>query len=54
MQDFIKNLKCEYSEKISALLKKRVSFAISGITNCAKLILLSQLAIKNNKKHVKF
>ena len=52
MQEFIKNLKCEYSEKISALLQKRVSFAVSGITNCSKLIILSQLAIKNNKKLV--
>ena len=52
MQDFIKNLKYEYSEKISALLKKRVSFAISGITNCSKLIVLAQLLLKNNKKLV--
>ena len=50
MQDLIKNLNCEYLEKISALLKKRVSFVISGITNCAKLILLAQLVISNKKK----
>ena len=52
MINLIKNLNCEYSEKISALLKKKNSFAISGITNCAKLILLSQLLEKNNKKLV--
>ena len=52
MINLVKNLKCEYSEKITALLNKRNSFAISGITNCAKLILLSQLLEKNNKKLV--
>ena len=50
MRKFIKNLKCEYSEKITALLQKRVSFALSGITNCTKLIILSQLLLKNKKK----
>lgn len=48
MQDFLKNLKCEYLEKVNALLKKKVSFALSGVTNCAKLIFLAQL----NKKIV--
>ena len=52
MQDFIKKLNCEYSEKITALLNKRNSFAVSGITNCAKLLILAQLAIKNAKKLV--
>ena len=52
MINLVKNLKCEYSEKITALLNKKVSFAVSGITNCAKLILLSQLLEKNNKKVV--
>lgn len=46
MQDFLKNLKCEYLEKVNALLKKKISFALSGVTNCAKLIFLAQL----NKK----
>ncbi len=50
MQDFIKSLNCEYSEKIAALLKKNNSFVISGVTNCAKLIVLSQLLIKHGKK----
>ncbi len=50
MRNFVKNLKCEYSEKITALLQKKVSFAVSGITNCAKLILLAQLLLKNKKK----
>ena len=50
MDNFVKNLKCEYSEKITALLNKKTSFAISGITNCAKLIILSQLLLKNKKK----
>ena len=50
MRDFVKNLKCEYSEKINALLQKRVSFALSGITNCVKLLLLAQLRLKNKKK----
>ena len=50
MINLVKNLKCEYLEKITALLNKKNSFAISGVTNCAKLILLSQLLEKNNKK----
>ena len=50
MQEFIKNFKTEYTEKISALLKKGNSFNISGITNCAKLILLAQMIIKENKR----
>ncbi len=52
MQEFIKNLKCDYWEKASALINKGVSFAFSGITNCSKLIILAQMAIKNNKKIV--
>ncbi len=52
MRDFVKNLKCDYSEKMTALLQKKVSFAVSGITNCAKLILLAQLLMKNKKKVV--
>lgn len=50
MQNFIKNLKCEYSEKLSALINQHTSFAVSGITNCAKLVILAQILIKNNKK----
>ena len=50
MKEYIKQLKCEYSEKITALLNKKNSFCISGITNCAKLILLSQFLIKNRRK----
>ncbi len=50
MQDFIKNIKCEYSEKITSLLNKRISFALSGLTNCAKLVILAQLIIKNKRK----
>lgn len=50
MQNYIKKIKCEYSEKITALLKQRVSFAISGITNCSKLIILAQMLFKDNKK----
>ncbi len=52
MQEFIKNLKCEYSEKISALIKKKCSFALSGITNCTKIVILAQLLIKNTQKIV--
>ncbi len=52
MKEFIKNLNCEYSEKITALINKKSSFVLSGLTNCAKLIILSQLLIKNNKKIV--
>ena len=52
MQKFIQNLKCEYSEKITALLKKRVSFAVSGVTNSAKLVILAQMILKNAKKLV--
>lgn len=40
MQSFVKNQKCEYTEKIRALLKRNTSFALSGITNCSKLFLL--------------
>ena len=52
MESFIKSLKSEYSEKITALLNKGNSFTISGITNSAKLIILAQLLIKNEKKLV--
>lgn len=48
MQNLLKSLKCEYLEKLNALIKKKISFAISGITNCAKLLLLMQF----NKKLV--
>ncbi len=50
MREFIKNIKCEYTEKITALLKKHVSFALSGITNSAKIIILAQLILKNKQK----
>lgn len=50
MRNYIKNLKCQYSEKINALINKKTSFVFSGITNCAKLIILSQLIIKKEKK----
>ncbi|MCD7779515.1 MAG: transcription-repair coupling factor [Candidatus Gastranaerophilales bacterium] len=50
MREFIKNIKCEYTEKITALLKKHVSFALSGITNSAKIIILAQLLLKNKQK----
>ena len=52
MQEYIKNLKCKYSEEIAALFKKRVSFAMSGITNCSKLFILADFLLKNNKKLV--
>ncbi|MBQ3640413.1 transcription-repair coupling factor, partial [bacterium] len=52
MQDFIKHLKCDYIEKATSLINKGVSFVVSGITNCSKLIILAQLLIKNNKKVV--
>lgn len=50
MQNFIKNLKAQYSEKITALINKGNSFTISGITNSSKLLILAQLFLKNNKK----
>ncbi len=50
MQKFVKNIKCEYSEKINALLAKKTSFLVSGVTNCAKLFIIAQLLIKNKKK----
>lgn len=49
MQDYIKNLKDTTSEKIKALLKKSTSFAVSGITNCCKLVLLTQIISENKK-----
>ncbi len=52
MQEYIKNLKCKYSEEIAALLKKCISFAMSGITNCSKLFILADFLLKNNKKLV--
>ena len=50
MRKFIQNFKTEYTEKIAALLKKNKSFTVSGITNCAKLTILAQLLIANDKK----
>ena len=50
MQEFLKSLKCNYCDEVSALLNKKVSFAFSGITNCTKLFILAQLLKKNNKK----
>ena len=52
MRNFIKNQKSEYAEKISALIKQGNSFAVSGITNCSKLIILAQLSVKENKKFI--
>lgn len=52
MQEYIKNLKCKYSEEIAALLKKHISFSMSGITNCSKLFILADFLLKNNKKLV--
>ena len=52
MQEYIKNIKCKYSEEIAALLKKHISFAMSGITNCSKLFILADFLLKNNKKLV--
>lgn len=49
MQNFIKNLNCEYSQKIRALIKKNTSFALSGITNCTKLFLLGQFLSFSSK-----
>ncbi len=52
MREYIKNINCDYSEKMTALIKKRNSFALSGLTNCSKLFILSRLVIKNNKQLV--
>lgn len=52
MLNFVKNIKCESFEKIGALLNKRFSFALSGITNCAKLTILSLISEKYGKKIV--
>ena len=49
MQNFIKNTKCEYIEKVRALIKKNTSFAMTGITNCSKLFLLCQFLNASNK-----
>ncbi len=49
MQKFIKNLNDTTSEKIKALLKKGTSFAVSGITNAAKLVILSQIVLQGKK-----
>ena len=49
MQNFIKKLNDTTSEKVRALLKKGNSFALSGITNSAKLVLLSQMALEGKK-----
>ncbi len=52
MREFIKNIKCEYTEKVSALIKKRISFALSGITNVNKILIIAQILIKEKKKAV--
>ncbi len=52
MKNYIKKIKCDYSEKITALINKKTSFFAGGITNCAKLIILAQLIIKNSRKIV--
>lgn len=49
MENFIKNLRCDYLEKVRALLKKNISFAMSGLTNCSKLFLLYQFSLFQNK-----
>ena len=49
MNKFIKNINNKVSEKTKALLKKGSSFLISGITNCSKLVLFSQM-IEEGKK----
>lgn len=49
MQDFIKNLTGINAEKIKALLKKGVSFSLSGLTNAAKLVILMQTALSGRK-----
>ncbi len=50
MQEFIKNIKFEFTEKITALVNKRCSFAVSGITNCSKLLILAKLLASNKQK----
>ena len=42
MQELLKNINCEYLEKVRSLLKKKTSFTMSGLTNCSKLFLLQQ------------
>ncbi len=42
MQELVKNINCEYLEKVRSLLKKKTSFTMSGLTNCSKLFLLQQ------------
>lgn len=49
MENFIKNLKCDYLEKVRALFKKNTSFAMSGLTNCSKLFLIYQFSIFQDK-----
>ena len=52
MKEFIKKLKCDYSEKVRALIKQKVSFVMTGLTNCSKLFLLYQFLIFSNKKTI--
>ena len=52
MNDFFKNISFKYSDKITAILNKKVSFALSGVTNCSKLVFLAQLLLKNKKKFI--
>lgn len=49
MQNFIKKLDDNTSEKVKALLKKGNSFALSGVTNAAKLVLLTQTILEGKK-----
>ena len=52
MNDFFKKINFKYAEKIEALINKKVSFALSGVTNCSKLVFLAQLLLKNKKKFI--
>ena len=49
MQEFIKTLKYEYIEKLRALIKKKISFSVSGITNCSKLFQIGQILNSSNQ-----
>lgn len=49
MQELIRNISCEYIEKLYALIKKNISFSFSGVTNCSKLFQIAQIAEKTNK-----
>lgn len=50
MDNSIKELKNKNGEKLTALLNKKMSFGISGTTNCLRLLIVAEILLRNSKK----